>query len=61
MQNCIKFLGISNHEYDYEPIFAFVKPPDPIPYGIVNAGQSKARGFGECRSIQLKQEYEITH
>jgi hypothetical protein len=49
MQNCIWFIGISNHKYDYEPILFFVKPPDPILYGIVNAGQSKARVFGDCR------------
>jgi hypothetical protein len=49
IQNCTKFIGISNHIYDYEPIFVFVKPPNPIPYGIVNAGQSRARAFGECR------------
>jgi hypothetical protein len=49
IQNCTRFIGISNHKYDYEPIFVFVKPPSPIPYGIVNAGQSRARAFGDCR------------
>jgi hypothetical protein len=49
MQNCTRFIGISNHKFDYEPIFVFVKPPNPIPYGIVNAGQSRARAFGDCR------------
>ena len=49
MQNCTKFIGISNHKYDYEPIFVFIKPPNPIPYGIVNSGQSRARAFGDCR------------
>jgi hypothetical protein len=49
MQNCTRFIGISNHKYDYEPIFVFIKPQNPIPYGIVNAGQSRARAFGDCR------------
>ena len=49
-QNCTRFFfGISNHKYDYEPIFIFIKPPNPIPYGIVNAGQSRAKGLSECR------------
>ena len=51
MQNCSGFLRVSNHVYDYEPIFVFVKPPNPIPFGIVNSGESKATGLGEfkCR------------
>ena len=51
VQNCSGLLRISNHIYDYEPIFVFVKPPSPIPYGIVNSGQSKASGLSEfqCR------------
>ena len=50
-QNCSGFIGISNHVFDYEPIFVFVKPPNPIPFGIVNSGQSKASGLKEfhCR------------
>lgn len=48
-QNCSGFFNISNHKYDYEPIFVFIKPPNPMPYGIVNAGQSRAKGLSECR------------
>jgi hypothetical protein len=51
MQNCSGMIGISNHVFDYEPIFVFVKPPNPIPFGIVNSGQSKTPGIQEfqCR------------
>jgi hypothetical protein len=49
VQNCTGFLGIAGHKYDSEPIYVFIKPPNPGPYGIVNAGQSKARGFSDCR------------
>ena len=44
-QNCTKFIGISNHRYDYEPIFVYLKPADPRPVGIVNSGQGKQLGI----------------
>ena len=48
-QDCSGFIGISNHIYDYEPIFVFVTPPDPYPVGIVNSGWSKIPELGHCR------------
>ena len=40
-QSCTDFIGISNHKYDYEPIFVFIKSPYARPVGIVNSGYSK--------------------
>jgi hypothetical protein len=59
MQNCSGFIGIGNHVYDYEPIFVFVKPPHPMPYGIVNSGQSKAAGLREFRCRFHKTEIRM--
>jgi len=50
---------MSNHKYDYEPIFVFIKPPNPIPYVIVNAGQSGTKGLSECRFHKTEVRREI--
>ncbi|MFB5601213.1 MAG: hypothetical protein ACE5SW_13415 [Nitrososphaeraceae archaeon] len=47
-QNCTEFLNISNHRYDYEPIYVYIKPPNLIPVGVVNAGKSQILSF-RCR------------
>jgi hypothetical protein len=48
-QDCSGFIGVSNHIYDYEPIFVFITPPDPNPVGIVNSGWSKIFELNHCR------------
>lgn len=48
-QNCTRFIGISNHKYDYEPIYVYLKPSHNMPIGIVNSGQSKVLGLSKCR------------
>lgn len=40
MQDCTGFVGISNHKYDYEPIYIFIRPSNLQPVGIVNSGAS---------------------
>ncbi len=47
-QNCLGFLPIADHKYDYEPIFIYIDIPNDFPAGIVNAGYSKALG-ASCR------------
>ena len=47
-QNCLGLLPVADHRYDYEPIFIYLKPPNPFPIGIVNAGYSKGLGLS-CR------------
>lgn len=48
-QDCTSIIGISNHKYDYEPIYVYVKPSEVLPVGIINSGESKVLGLNQCR------------
>lgn len=61
-QNCSSFLGISNHKYDYEPIYVYFHPSEISPIGVVNSGESKVLGLNQCRFHKTearKKEYSI--
>jgi len=44
-QNCTDFINIKNHKFDYKPIYVYIKPPEPYPVGIVNAGKFQLLSF----------------
>jgi hypothetical protein len=61
-QNCTGFLNISNHKYDYEPIYIFFRPPYVFPVGIINSGESKVLGPNQCRFHKTeirRKEYDV--
>ena len=61
-QDCFDFLPIADHQYDYEPIFVFLKPPRSHPVGVANAGVSHFIPKGAtCRFHKAeirREEYE---
>jgi hypothetical protein len=61
MQDCTGIINISNHKYDYEPIYVFIRPAALEPIGVVNSGASKEPPMSlECRFHKTeirRQEY----
>lgn len=61
-QECTGILGISNHKYDYEPIFVYIQPSEALPIGIINSGESKVLGLNQCRFHKTeirRKEYSV--